>query len=77
MKREKGFTLIERTAQFKRAGFLIDASSISANFPFQADSPTLATFPATEEVCGVTMSREGKPAVTVDGGLHLSTCCHK
>jgi hypothetical protein len=63
--------LIECTAQLKQAGFLIDGSSISANFPFQADSPTLATSPATEKACGVAKSREGKPAVMVEGGLDL------
>ena len=71
MRKKSGFTLIERTAQFKRAGFLIDASSISANFPFQADSLTFVPLLVTGAVDEVTMSREGKPAVTVDGGLHL------
>jgi hypothetical protein len=67
----KSFTLIEPTAQLKRAGYLIDGSSISANFPFRADSLTLAAFRATEMNREVTTSREGKPAVRVDDGLHL------
>ena len=67
----KGFTLIECTAQLKRAGFLIDGSSIPANFPFQAGSLTRVPFRATETKDGVTTSREGKPAVMVDDGLHL------
>jgi hypothetical protein len=51
---------------------MIDASSISANFPFQADSLTLAAFPATEADREVTMSREGKfRSGRVDGGLSL------
>ena len=65
------FTLMERTAQFKRADILIDGSSISANFPFRADSLIPIPTRATAARDGVTMSREGKPAVMVDCGLHL------
>ena len=71
MKTKKGFTLIESVAQLRRAAFWIDGSSISANFPFRADSLTLRPHPATGVGYGVTTSREGKPAVMVDHGLDL------
>jgi len=71
MSKTRAFTLIERTAQLRRAGFLIDGSSIPANFPFQAGSLTCVPSRVTETKDGVTTSQEGKPAVMVEGGLHL------
>jgi len=67
----KGFTLIERTAQLKRAGILIDGSSIPTNFPFRVGSLTHGPRRVTGERYRVTTSREGKPAVMVEEGLHL------
>ena len=69
----KGFTLIERTPS-KADGYWLGASPNSANFPFRADSLTLAPYGATGMCCGVTKSREGKPAAMVDYGLYLRHC---
>ena len=69
--RGRVFTLIERPAHLKRAGFLIDGSSIPTNFPFRVGSLTPGPGPATDDGYRVTMSREGKPAARVDHGLHL------
>ena len=71
MRRPSCFTLIERTAQLKRAGILMDGSSIPTNFPFRVGSLTHGPRRVTGERYRVTMSREGKPAVMVEEGLHL------
>ena len=71
-RRAQSFTLIERTAQFKRADILIDGSSIPTNFPFRVGSLTHRPGRATGSGYGVTTSREGKPvSAMVDHGLHL------
>lgn len=64
------FTLIERTPS-KAHEYWLGASPNSATFPFRADSLTLRPRRATGVWDGVTMSREGKPPVMVDGGLSL------
>ena len=69
-KRAMSFTLIERTPS-KSDGYWLGGSPDSANFPFRADSLTLRSHRATDVGYGVTMSREGKPAVMVEEGLHL------
>jgi hypothetical protein len=56
------FTLIERTPS-KGCFSLSVASTDSANFPVQADSPASALFRATGIESGVTKSRDGKSAV--------------
>jgi len=61
-RRRGGFTLIERTPS-KGCFSLSVASTDSANFPVQADSPTSALFRATGKESGVTKSRDGKSAV--------------
>jgi hypothetical protein len=67
---KNGFTLIERTPS-KADGYWLGASPNSANFPFRADSLTHGPRRATGERYRVTTSREGKPAVMVEEGLHL------